>query len=74
MTARNGLSPQETIGTLNLKIAQLRHYMRILQQQQALSLPYPDHRSKLEREKLQVERELQRLLQSRVNMMLQKSN
>ena len=33
---------QETVGTLNLKIARLEQHIRVLHQQQSLGSSYPD--------------------------------
>jgi hypothetical protein len=55
----------ETMGTLNLKIARLEQYLRVLSQQQYLSNPYPDHQANLIREYGRLERRLGELIQRR---------
>ena len=37
----------ETVGLLDLKIAQLERRLKLLKQQQSLSQPYPLHQAKL---------------------------
>jgi len=55
----------ENMGLLNLKIAQLERHLRILEQQQILSSPYPDYRAKLAQKTSQVQSQLDQLLQHR---------
>lgn len=55
----------ETTGTLNLRIAQLEHRLKVLKQRQLLSVVYPIHQARLIEEGLQVQRQVQRLLQRR---------
>ncbi len=56
-------SSQETVGTINLKIAQLEHRLKLLEQQQALSSSYPGYKAKLIQKKLYVQLQVQQLLQ-----------
>jgi hypothetical protein len=56
---------QETTGTVNLKIAQLERRLKLLEQQQALSSPYPDYKARLIQKKLQVQLQVQQLIQFR---------
>jgi coproporphyrinogen III oxidase-like Fe-S oxidoreductase len=58
----------ETVGTLNLKIAQLERRLQLLQQQQRLSQVYPGHHAKLVQEDDQVRRQLQQLRQRRQSL------
>ena len=55
----------ETTGTLNLKIAQLEHRLKVLKQQQILSMVYPIHQARLIEEDLRVQRRMQQLLRRR---------
>ncbi len=56
-------SSQETVGTVDLKIAQLERRLKLLEQQQALSSSYPDYKAKLIQKKLHVQLQVQQLLQ-----------
>jgi len=56
---------QETVGTLNLKIARLEQQLQVLRQQQQLSSAYPDYRANLARKDLQLQAYLNQLLASR---------
>ncbi len=58
-------SSQETVGTVDLKIAQLERRLKLLEQQQALSSPYPDYKAKLIQKKLHIQLQVQQLLQFR---------
>jgi hypothetical protein len=58
-------SIRETVGTINLKIAQLERHLNRLEQDQALSSGYPYHKARLMQKKLKAELQLQQLLQSR---------
>lgn len=58
-------SIRETVGTINLKIARLERYLNQLEQQQALSSGYPNHKARLMQKKLYAELQLQQLFQSR---------
>lgn len=51
---QNSNLKMETIGTLNLKIARLERRLQLLNQQQLLSHPYPDHKVRLAQESYQV--------------------
>ena len=61
---------QETLGTLELKIARLERYLAILKQQQSLSRPYPDHEAQLAVEYLQLQSLLEQLIQRRQKYLL----
>lgn len=52
----------ETIGTVTLKIDRLKQRLRLLEQQQHLSGPYPQHRQNLIRESSIVRMQLQQLI------------
>jgi hypothetical protein len=58
----------ETLGTLNLKIARLQQRLRVLDQQQQLSQPYPQHRLGLIRQSFNLRAELSALLQQRAEL------
>lgn len=45
----------ETLGTLDLKIAQLEQQLKVLQQQQRLSSAYPTHEAQLALEYLRIQ-------------------
>ncbi len=62
---------QETIGTLNLKIARLEQRLKVLEQQQMLSSKYPDQKAKLTIEYLRVQLKLRQLIQHRQELSLQ---
>jgi len=53
----------ETIGTVTLKIDRLKQRLRLLEQQQKLSWPYPQHKQNLIRESSKVRSQLYLLLQ-----------
>ena len=53
----------ETIGTVTLKIDRLKQRLRVLEQQQYLSWPYPQHKEKLIQESSKVQTQLYLLLQ-----------
>jgi len=55
----------ETLGTLDLKIARLEQYLKILKQQQRLSSAYPTHEAQLTLEYLRLQAVLDQLLQRR---------
>lgn len=55
----------ETLGTLNLKIAQLEQRLAVLKQQERLSYTYPAHKAELVREYLRLQSELGRLTEHR---------
>ena len=61
----------ETIGTLNLKIARLQQHLRVLDEQQRLSQPYPQHRRGLIQEGFKLRAELSALLQQRDELIQQ---
>ena len=61
---------QETIGTLDLKIARLEHILKVLRQQQALSIAYPQHRAYLIDQDRQIQFQLQGLRQYRKSVAL----
>ncbi len=56
---------QETVGTLNLKIARLQHQLQLVQQQQVLSRPYPRHQAALQFAQVQLQDQLWQLIQFR---------
>jgi hypothetical protein len=56
---------QETVGTLNLKIAQLEQKLQLLQKQRLLSRPYPTHLAHLILQDFQTRSQLHRLLEYR---------
>lgn len=60
----------ETVGTLNLKIARLEDYLRLLEQQRAMSQPYPTHQANLARQYSEVWWQLQALTQRRQELLL----
>lgn len=53
----------ETLGTLNLKIARLEHYLTVLKQQQMMSSAYPDHEAQLTLEQLRIQTLLHQLIE-----------
>lgn len=53
----------ETMGTVTLKIDRLKQRLRLLEQQQHLSWPYPQHKEKLTEESSKVRAQLHLLLQ-----------
>ncbi len=55
----------ETVGTLNLKIARLNYRLRVLQQDQAMSCPYPAYQANLIQEYLQLQLQLHQLIHYR---------
>ncbi len=59
-----GLFSQASAGELQLKIAQLERRLKILEQQQVLSRPYPELRAKLVEQSLQVRLQLEQLRQN----------
>lgn len=61
---------QETIGTLDLKIARLEHLLKVLRQQQVLSVAYPQHRANLIEQERQIQLQLQGLRQYRKSVTL----
>ena len=52
----------ETVGTLNLKIARLEHRLRVLEQRQAMSHPYPTYQANFTQEYLQLQLESHQLI------------
>ena len=56
---------QETVGTLDLKIARLERLHKITQQQLFLSQTYPDHQMKLIKQHQALQLQLHRLQQRR---------
>ncbi len=59
-----GLFSQASAGELQLKIAQLERRLKILEQQQVLSRPYPELSAKLLEQSLQVRLQLEQLRQN----------
>jgi hypothetical protein len=62
---------QETVGTLNLKIAQLEQRLQVLKQQQFMSQTYPDFTATLSRKKLELQTQLGQLLKARDELLQQ---
>jgi hypothetical protein len=62
---------QETVGMLDLKIAQLERRSKLLKQQQSLSRAYPIHQAKLIRQDSQVQSQLNQLIQRREELIRQ---
>jgi hypothetical protein len=52
----------ETMGLLDLKVAQLEYRLKVLQQQQFLSRAYPFHQAKLIEEDCRVQQQLHQLM------------
>jgi hypothetical protein len=61
----------ETLGTVNLKIDRLQQRLRLLEQQQFLSKPYPEHKQNLLREDSKIRTQLYLLLQYREELLQQ---
>lgn len=61
----DGLKVPETVGMLDLKIARLKHRLRVLEQDQAMSRPYPIYQARLAQENLQLQLQLRQLIQCR---------
>lgn len=61
---------EETVGTLNLKIAQLEQKLQLLQKQRLLSRPYPQRLAHLSLQEFQTQAQLQRLLEQRARKFL----
>lgn len=62
---------QETVGTLDLKIARLERYLNVLKQQQAMSRMYPGHQAHLVREDAQMRAQLRQLIRCREELLQQ---
>jgi len=60
---------QETVGTLNLKIARLEGYLKVLQQQLDLSDNYPTCKTRLAQKDLQLRLQLRQLIQDRQKLL-----
>lgn len=56
---------QETVGTIDLKIARLEQNLKLLKQRHAMSNMYPAYRANLARQGLKVRRQLRQLIQYR---------
>ncbi len=69
LTEQNLELETETIGTLNLQIARLERYLHLLNQQQLLSQPYPDHKAALARKSYQAQFQLCCLKQRRQKLL-----
>jgi hypothetical protein len=65
---------EETVGTLNLKIARLEQKLQLLQKQRLLSRPYPDHLARLAFQDFQTRSQLQNLLEHRARKLGQHFN
>lgn len=61
----------ETIGTVTLKIDRLRQRLRLLEQQEHLSGPYPHHKQKLIQESSKIRTQLYLLLQYKEELLQQ---
>jgi hypothetical protein len=59
---------EETVGTLNLKIARLQQRLGILLQQQNLGRAYPEFQVSLNQQKAELESQLRSLIQRREEM------
>ena len=64
----------ETIGTLDLKIARLENLLKVLRQQQFLSIAYPQHQASLIEQDRQIQFQLQGLRQHRESVLLTINN
>ena len=60
---------QETVGTLNLKIARLEGYLKVLQQQLNLSDNYPTFKARLAQKDSQLRLQLRQLIQDRQKLL-----
>ena len=60
----------ETLGTLNLKIARLEQWLKVLEYQQAMSQAYPEYQAKLDQECARLKSQLLRLIQYRRHLLL----
>jgi hypothetical protein len=56
---------EETIGTLDLKIARMEQRLHVLEKQEALCEMYPLHRTRLILQGIQIQTELSRLIRRR---------
>jgi hypothetical protein len=61
---------QETLGTLELKIARLERFHHLLQQQRHMSQVYPDHAIKLANQDQQVVSQLNQLYRQRADFLI----
>ncbi len=61
----------ETVGSLNLKIARLEQRLQLVESQQYLSQPYPQHKNKLVQEAMRLKFQLQQLMQYRETFLQQ---
>jgi len=59
---------QETVGVLDLKIAQLQRRLKLIKQQQSLSQVYPLHQAKLMQQDSIIQGQLRQLLQRRTEL------
>lgn len=55
----------ETVGVLNLRIAQLERYLSIVKNKQSLSTPYPEHYQHLLKVNSELEQKLNQLIANR---------
>jgi hypothetical protein len=62
---------RETEGTLNLKIAHVKHCLKILEQRQALSSSYPAYQAHLAEEYLELQKRLAQLTWRRQNILVE---
>lgn len=61
----------ETTGTVTLKIDRLKQHLKLLEQQQHLSGPYPEHKQNLIQEGSRIRTQLYLLLQYREELLQQ---
>ena len=64
------LETAETMGMLDLKVAQLEYRLKLLKQQQFLSRAYPLHQAKLIEEDCRVQQQLYQLMLRRQTLLL----
>ena len=61
----------DTTGTVTLKIDRLKQHLKLLEQQQHLSWPYPQHKKSLIQESSKLRTQLYLLLQYREELLQQ---
>jgi hypothetical protein len=64
---------RETEGTLNLKIAHVKHCLKVLEQRQALSSPYPAYQAYLAEEYFELQKRLTQLTRRRQDILQESS-
>lgn len=55
----------ETVGVLNLRIAQLERYLSVVKNKQSMSIPYPEHYKRLLRVNFELQQQLKQLIANR---------